>query len=111
MDYTILTVLAEPNRLKIVEFLLNGPHTVGEIAEQLCIRQPQASKHLRVLYDAGVVDFYAEANRRIYTLRPEPFKEMDSWLDHYRKLWNEKFDNLDSYLQKLQRDEQQKKDD
>lgn len=109
MDYTtILSALAEPSRLQIVELLRKGPLSVGEIADHLHIRQPQASKHLRVLYEAGVVDFYAEANRRIYKLRSEPFKALDLWLKEYRDIWEEKFDNLDRYLQDLQRRENKK---
>ncbi|WP_223588288.1 ArsR/SmtB family transcription factor [Neobacillus bataviensis] len=106
MDYTtILSALAEPNRLQIVELLRLGPLTVGEIADHLHIRQPQASKHLRVLYKAGMVEFSVEANRRIYNLRSEPFKALDLWLKKYRDIWEEKFDNLDRYLQDLQKRE------
>lgn len=81
---------------------------MGEIADRLQIRQPQASKHLRVLYDAGIVEFYAEANRRIYKLRSEPLKELNSWLEQYRELWEERFDNLDRYLQELQKNDKEK---
>lgn len=76
--------------------------TVGDIAGHLAIRQPQASKHLKVLLEAGLVEVKAEANRRNYKLRPEPFQELDAWLSDYRRIWNERFDNLDDYLQKLQ---------
>ncbi|MBP1934917.1 ArsR/SmtB family transcription factor [Ammoniphilus resinae] len=104
MDYTtILSALAEPNRLQIVELLRKSPLTVGEIADHLDIRQPQASKHLRVLHKAGMVEFTVEANRRIYKLRSEPFKALDLWLKEYRDIWEEKFDNLDCYLQDLQK--------
>lgn len=99
---TTLNALAEPNRLQIVELLRDGPLTVGEIAEQLGLNQPQASKHLRVLNNAGLVEVQAMANRRIYKLRAEPFKELDAWLESYRKIWNERFDRLDDYLQVLQ---------
>jgi DNA-binding transcriptional ArsR family regulator len=102
MNTTILSALAEPNRLHIVELLREGPLTVGEIADRLRLRQPQASKHLRVLLDAGILELNAVANRRIYKLRPEPFKELDNWLDSYRRVWNEKFDSLDAYLLELQ---------
>jgi DNA-binding transcriptional ArsR family regulator len=107
MNTKILSAIAEPSRLHIVELLRVGPLTVGEIADQLHIRQPQASKHLRVLYEAGIVEFFAEANRRIYKLRSEPFKELNSWLEQYRHLWEEKLDSLDSYLQELQKDEKE----
>ncbi|MFM9277874.1 ArsR/SmtB family transcription factor [Paenibacillus jiagnxiensis] len=102
MDTTTFSALAEPNRLLIVELLRNGPLTVGEIAEQVGIRQPQASKHLRVLLDARLVDVQVVANRRIYRLRQEPFQELNVWLDRYKALWNERFDNLELYLQQLQ---------
>lgn len=101
MDTTVLSALAESNRLHIVELLREGPLTVGGITERLELRQPQVSKHLRVLLDAGIVDMQADANRRIYRLRPEPFQVMDEWLDSYRHIWNERFDRLDSYLQDL----------
>ncbi len=97
-----LTALAELNRLNIVELLRHGPLTVGEIAEQLSLLQPQTSKHLRVLSKAGLVEVQAIANRRIYKLRSEPFQEIDSWLETYRNIWEERLDNLEDYLQKLQ---------
>lgn len=97
-----LTALAEPNRLHIVELLRDGPLTVGEIADRLELHQPQASKHLRVLNDAGIVEVKPVANRRIYKLRPEPFKEMDEWLESFRRIWDERFDRLDDYLRELQ---------
>ncbi|MFP5115972.1 ArsR/SmtB family transcription factor [Bacillaceae bacterium C204] len=100
---TTLNALAEPNRLHIVELLRDGPLTVGEIADRLGLNQPQASKHLRVLSNAGLVEVNAISNRRIYKLRAEPFKELDSWLESYRNIWNERFDRLDDYLQDLQR--------
>ena len=97
-----LGVLAEPTRLHIVELLAQGPLTVGEIATQLSLRQPQTSKHLRVLADAGVVEVQAIANRRLYRLRAEPFQQLDRWLTTYRQLWEERFDRLEEYLQHLQ---------
>ncbi|SFB37799.1 DNA-binding transcriptional regulator, ArsR family [Lentibacillus halodurans] len=97
------SALSEPNRLRIVELLRNSPLTVGEIADQLGIRQPQASKHLKVLKEAGLVEVQPITNRRVYKLRKEPFKELDAWLDSYRRVWDERFDRLEDYLQDLQR--------
>ncbi|QHT64131.1 winged helix-turn-helix transcriptional regulator [Paenibacillus lycopersici] len=99
---TTFSALAEPNRLRIVDLLAGGSLSVGEIAERLELRQPQASKHLRVLLDAGLVKVEAEANRRNYELRIEPLKELDEWLERYRRIWNERYDNLEQYLQQLQ---------
>lgn len=103
MHRTALSALAEPNRLRIVELLRNGPLTVGEIADQVGLRQPQTSKHLKVLNDQGMVDVEADANRRIYRLRPEPFRALDAWLNSFERIMRERFDNLDDYLQELQR--------
>ncbi|WP_168120233.1 metalloregulator ArsR/SmtB family transcription factor [Paenibacillus sp. HB172176] len=102
MNVEVLSALAEPNRMQIVELLRTGPQTVGGIANELQIRQPQASKHLRVLSEAGIVEAEADANRRIYRLQKAPFQELDEWLSRYRQMWEEKFDRLDDYLQELQ---------
>jgi len=102
MNTTTFSALAEPNRLHIVELLMNGPLSVGDIADKLSLRQPQASKHLRVLLEAGLVEVQAEANRRHYGLRMEPLRELDAWLDSYRRIWSGRYDNLDQYLAFLQ---------
>lgn len=102
MNAQIFSALAEPNRLEIVDLLLEGPLPVGEIAEKLELNQPQTSKHLRVLSNAGLVEVQAAANRRIYKLRPEPLQELDDWLNAYRQMWESKMDRLDDYLNVLQ---------
>ena len=102
MVTSTLSALAEPNRLSIVELLRDGPLTVGEIADRLGLRQPQASKHLKVLNESGIVAVRADANRRIYMLRPEPFQALDAWAESFRRVWEERFDNLDEYLRELQ---------
>jgi DNA-binding transcriptional ArsR family regulator len=99
---TMLGALAEPNRLHIVELLRDGPRSVGEIAERLGLHQPQVSKHLRVLSNAGVVEAHPVAQQRIYQLRPEPFHELDAWLESYRHIWEARFDRLDAYLSDAQ---------
>ncbi|USG67890.1 metalloregulator ArsR/SmtB family transcription factor [Brevibacillus ruminantium] len=102
MKVQTFSALAEPNRLNIVELLLDGPLPVGKIAEKLELNQPQTSKHLRVLCDSGLVEVQPVANRRIYRLRPEPLQEMDKWLDSYRRMWEKRLDQLDDYLNVLQ---------
>ncbi|MET3506941.1 ArsR/SmtB family transcription factor [Halalkalibacter oceani] len=102
MNEQTFSALAEPNRLDIVDLLLQGPLPVGEIANRLQLNQPQTSKHLRVLCDAGLVEVQPVANRRIYSLKPEPFQELDKWLDSYRRLWEARLDRLDDYLNVLQ---------
>jgi DNA-binding transcriptional ArsR family regulator len=100
--HVTLSALAEPKRLQIVELLREGPLTVGEIAEKLELLQPQTSKHLGVLNKAGLVEVKAQANMRIYKLCQQPFKDLDGWLTSFEHVWEERFDRLDEYLQKLQ---------
>ena len=90
--------LAEPNRLQIVELLLAGPRPVGDMVDQLGLRQPQVSKHLRVLSEAGLVDVRVDAQRRIYALRPAPLQELEAWLERYRRIWESNFQRLDALL-------------
>ncbi len=106
---TTLNALAEPNRLHIVEYLQGGPHSVGEIVAQLQLSQPQVSKHLRVLVEAGFVEVRRDAQKRIYKLKAQPFRELDGWLASFRQVWDERFDRLDAYLQELQAQEKDKK--
>ena len=105
-----LSALAEPNRLAIVEFLRRKPRAVGEIVDRLGLRQPQVSKHLRVLSDAGLVEVHPVAQQRIYSLRAQPLKELDAWLEPYRRTWDERFDRLDDVLRDLKRKDQEKRD-
>ena len=96
------SALAEPNRLRIIELLREGPRPVGEIAARLQLRQPQVSKHLRVLSDAGLVEVQPSAQQRIYRLRTEAFQAFDLWLEAYRHLKEVSYDRLEEHLQTLQ---------
>lgn len=108
MNPQMLSALSEPNRLAIIELLYKQPYSVNELVDRLHIRQPQVSKHLKVLADAGVVAVNPVKNKRVYTLKPEPFKELDNWLEKYRKLWEQRFGRLDRLLQQEKRKEVKK---
>jgi DNA-binding transcriptional ArsR family regulator len=95
--------LAEPNRLRIVELLRGGARPVGDIGERLRLQQPQVSKHLRVLREAGLVDVEVRAQHRYYELRAEPLKQLDEWLGRFRELWEGRLDRLDDYLQHMKK--------
>jgi len=105
-----LSALAEPNRRQIVELLRRKPRAVGEIVERLGLRQPQVSKHLRVLSEAGLVEAHPVAQQRIYSLRAQPLRELDDWLEPYRRTWDERFNQLDDVLRDLKRKGKEKKD-
>ncbi len=103
-----LRALAEPNRFHIVELLRDGPCPVGDLVDRLGLRQPQVSKHLRVLSDAGLVQVRVDAQRRIYTLRPAPLQELEEWLERYRRLWEGNFRRLDALLDQMKTQEKKR---
>ncbi|MFI6937872.1 ArsR/SmtB family transcription factor [Streptomyces sp. NPDC050418] len=93
-----LTAISEPNRFRIVELLRDGPRSVGGIVDHLEMGQPQVSRHLRLLAEAGVVDVTKQAQQRIYRLRPESMREVSDWAQGFAELWAERMDRLGSFL-------------
>lgn len=100
MNATTFAALGEPSRLQIVELLRLGPRSVGDIAEELEIRQPQASKHLGVLRRCRIVDVGPAGRRRIYHLRAEPFEQLGAWLDTFERQWEARLDALGDVLER-----------
>ncbi len=90
----VLQALADQSRRTVLEILRDHPATAGELADALPIARPGVSRHLRVLREAGLVDVRQEAQRRIYSLRPEALVEVDEWLEGYRALWQHRLDAL-----------------
>jgi len=78
----------------MIERLNRGPVTAGELAALLPIARPGVSRHLRVLREAGLVEVRRDAQRRVYSLRPEPLAEIDEWLTPYRARWEQRLDAL-----------------
>ena len=83
-----MQALADQSRRTLLAILRDHPATAGGLADALPIARPGVSRHLRVLREAGLVDVRQDAQRRIYSLRPEPLAEVDAWLDDYRALWH-----------------------
>jgi DNA-binding transcriptional ArsR family regulator len=98
---TTFDVLAEPNRRRILDLLLEGPLPVGEVVERIGLTQPGTSKHLRVLRQAGLVRVRKDAQRRLYELRPEPLAEVSAWLEPYRRRWAHSLDALERHLEDM----------
>jgi DNA-binding transcriptional ArsR family regulator len=90
----VLHALADESRRTVLKILRDRPATAGELAEALPIARPGVSRHLRVLREAGLVDVRQDSQRRIYSLRPEGFIEVDEWLEEYRVLWRNRLDAL-----------------
>jgi DNA-binding transcriptional ArsR family regulator len=94
-------IIAEPNRRAILSLLAVSEQSVGEIERELGMSQPAVSKHLRVLREAGFVESTVAAQRRLYRLKPEPFREMDTWLGQFRRFWSAHVDALERYLDRM----------
>ena len=94
----VLHALADESRRTVLEVLRDHPASAGELADVLPIARPGVSRHLRVLREAGLVDVRADAQRRIYSLRPEALIEVDEWLADYRELWQSRLDALNTEI-------------
>src|SRR3984957_18593783 len=100
----ILRALADESRRTMLEALASGPATAGELAALLPIAREGTSRHLRVLREAGLVDVRQEAQRRVYSLRPQPLAEVDEWLGRYRALWEQRLDALHTEISRGKRE-------
>ena len=94
-------IIAEPNRRAILSLLVSSQPSVGEIGRQLRMPQPSVSKHLRVLREAGFVESTVDAQRRLYRLKPQRFKEVDVWLSQFRRFWSAHVDALERHLNRM----------
>lgn len=103
MHAEVFATLSDPMRLAIVETLLSGEQAVNDIVERLDIHQSGVSRHLRILNEAGFVTVRPDGQRRLYSLRPEPFRELEAWVDRYRKLWEARLDRFAAALERKQK--------
>ena len=101
--------LADPTRRAILARLSDGEASVGDIAKPFAMSGPAISKHLKVLERAGLISRGREAQWRPARLEAGPLKEINEWLEHYRRHWEQSFDRLGDYLKDLQ--DNQKKED
>ena len=97
-------IIAEPNRRRILDLLVDGERPVGDLVEELAVSQPAVSKHLRILRDAGLVEVRSDAQRRLYRVRAEPLQAVDAWLEPYRALWSARLDDLERHLDAMDDD-------
>jgi DNA-binding transcriptional ArsR family regulator len=98
MQLDAFQTLADPTRRRIVEALRNGERQVNDIVEQAAVHQSGVSRHLRILNAAGFVSMRPDGQRRLYSLRPEPFRDLDEWLAKYRGLWEARLDRFGAAL-------------
>jgi len=100
MQLDAFQTLADPTRRRIVEVLRDGEQQVGDVVEKAGIHQSGVSRHLRILSESGFVSMRPDGQRRLYALRPEPFRELETWLARYRMLWEARLDRFGAALEK-----------
>ena len=91
--------IADPHRRALLGELARSERAVGSLVETTGLSQPSVSKHLRVLSKNGLVQVRTDGRRRLYRLQPEALTPVRSWLDEVERLWKQRFDNLEKYLQ------------
>ncbi len=102
---TTFAALADPTRRAILARLAQGEATVSELAQPFDMSLPGVSKHLKVLKDAGLIAQGRDAQWRPCRLEPARLHDVSTWVEQYRRLWEERFDRLDAYLRELQQQE------
>ncbi len=96
-------VIADPTRRCIIEALRGGERQVNDVVETLEIKQSGVSRHLRILLETGFVQVRPEGQRRLYSLRPEPFRELEDWVASYHGLWEARMDRFGEAVAKKKR--------
>jgi DNA-binding transcriptional ArsR family regulator len=95
----VFEAIAEPHRRQLLDLLAEGGLAAGDLVAALPkLSQPAVSRHLKVLREAGLVEVRIDAQRRIYTLRPQAFGEVDQWLERYRRYFSDHLDALEQHL-------------
>jgi DNA-binding transcriptional ArsR family regulator len=97
--------VAEPRRRQILDVLMGGERSVGDLVDALGLAQPQVSKHLRVLREVGAVDVRDEGRQRVYRLNGAALKPIHDWVKRYERTWSERFELLDDVLEDLKEQE------
>lgn len=103
MHPNVFQTLADPSRLRLVEALRDGECAVNDLVARMDIHQSGVSRHLRILEESGFVRMRPDGPRRLYSLCPEPFQLLDTWMARYRTLWNARLDAFGEALARKQR--------
>src|SRR5690242_688093 len=104
----VFQVLADPTRRRIVDALRGGERSVSELVQVVDIGQPGVSRQLQILEDADFVVVRPEGRRRLYALRPEPFRELSEFVTTYRAIWEGRLDRFGAALERRQKDRKKK---
>lgn len=102
MNIDAFQTLADPTRRRVLDALSRGERQVNDVVEEIGIHQSGVSRHLRILHEAGFVAVRPDGPRRLYSLKPEPFRELDEWLGRYRQFWDTRLDRFGAALEAQQ---------
>ncbi len=102
MHIDTFQTLADPTRRRVLDALSQGERQVNDLVDAVGIHQSGVSRHLRILHEAGFVNMRPDGQRRLYSLKPDPFEELDRWLSKYRELWEARLDRFGAALEAKQ---------
>jgi DNA-binding transcriptional ArsR family regulator len=111
MQSDIFDALADPTRRRVVDALRHGEQQVNDLVAEVGIHQSGVSRHLRILSEAGFVTMRPDGQRRLYSLAPDPFREIDAWLAQYRGLWEQRLDRFGAALDARQKQHHPRSED
>ena len=100
MNISTFAALADPMRLALIEALRDGSHSVNELVDRVHIQQSGVSRHLGILSRAGLVSVRPEGQQRFYSLRQQPFDELDEWIARIRAHWESRLDRFGAELER-----------
>jgi DNA-binding transcriptional ArsR family regulator len=97
--FNAFNALADPTRRRVVDALCRGERQVNDLVVEVGVHQSGVSRHLRILHEAGFVTVRPDGARRLYSLKPDRFRELDEWLAKYRELWEARLDRFGAALE------------
>ncbi len=103
MRRDVFQAIADPTRREIIGLLANNTMNLNAVAEKFDISRPAISKHIKILTECGLVLIKQEGRERQCTAQLEQLDEVSKWVEEYKKVWENRFDNLDKYLEKIQK--------
>jgi DNA-binding transcriptional ArsR family regulator len=114
MQLSAFEILADDTRRRVIDALSRGERQVNDLVGEVGVHQSGVSRHLRILHEAGFVAMRPDGQRRLYSLKPERFREIDDWLARYRGLWEARLDRfgvaLEARQERRRRDENREKE-
>lgn len=104
MRRDVFQAIADPHRRAIIGLLANQKLTVNRIAEHLPISRPAVSRHIRILRECGLIVVSRRGRERYCEVRLDKLNEVSDWVEKYQKVWEQRLDRLDEYLNELQKE-------